>query len=321
MPKIIQPLFVLLQQCADKQHPQRKRGRPLVYGHIPMLLFFITMALKRIHAFKAMADYAQVHYRRFGFASAPSRKTLRRRFLALPAFLQNFMPELASEAGCLDERFSFRTAFADKSIFRALGGLWHKKHRQQGLVPHRSIDTEASWGKSPYHGWRFGYGLHVVANGFRFPMMASVTTASAKDYHQLLGLLSPIAEGCLLVIADAGYRSIRAIMQVWNSLRIFVLTRASFKGESPNKLWYNKIAGHVSAAVLYRRRQPSIEPVFAILKELFALQGEEHLPYKGLAKVEAYLLLLTASLQVLMIFNSIHQHPLQATKPFRFALD
>jgi len=286
-----------------------------------MLLFFITMAFKGIHAFKAMADYAQVHYRRFGFPSPPSRKTLRRRFLALPTFLQSFMPELASEVGELDERFSFRTVFADKSIFRALGGLWHKKHRQQAVVPHRSIDTQASWAKSPYHGWRFGYGLHVVANGFRFPVMACVTTASAKDYHQLLGLLSPIAGGCLLVIADAGYRSIRVIMQVWKSLRIFVLTRSLFKGESPPKRWYNKIAGHVSAAVLYRRRQPSIEPVFSILKELFALKGEEHLPYKGLAKVEAYLLLLTASLQVLMIFNSIHQHPLQATKPFRFALD
>ncbi len=321
MPKIIQPLFVLLQQCADKQHPQPKRGRPLVYGHIPMLLFFITMALKRIHAFKAMADYAQVHYRRFGFPSPPSRKTLRRRFLALPAFLQSFMAELASQAGCLDQRFGFRTAFADKSIFRALGGLWHKKHRQQGVVPHRSIDTEASWGKSTYHGWRFGYGLHVVANGFRFPMMACVTTASAKDYHQLLGLLSPIVEGSLLVIADAGYRSIRVIVQVWKTLRIFVLTRSVFKGERPNQLWYNKSAGHAWAAVLYRRRQPSIEPVFSILKELFALKGEEHLPYKGLAKVEAYLLLATVTLQVMMIFNSIHQHPLQATKPFRFALD
>ena len=286
-----------------------------------MLLFFITMALKRIQAFKAMAAYAQVHYRRFGFVSPPSRKTLRRRFLALPAFLQRFMPELASQAGCLDQRFWFRTAFADKSIFRALGGIWHKKHRQQGLVPHRSIDTEASWGKSPYHGWRFGYGLHVVANRFRFPVMASVTTASAKDYHQLLRLLSPVAQACMLVIADAGYRSIRAIIQVWNALRIFVLTHAPFKGESANKRWYNKLAGHVCAGVLYRRRKPSIEPVFALIKELFALKGEEQLPYKGLAKVEAYLLLATVTLQVMMIFNSIHQHPLQATKPFRFALD
>ena len=321
MPKIIHPLFVLLQQCHNKQHTQRKQGRPLVYGHIPMLLFFITMALKRIHAFKAMADYAQVHYQRFGFPAPPSRKTLRRRFLALPAFLHGFMPELASHAGVLDERFRFRTVFVDKSIFRALGGLWHKKHMKQGLVPHRSIDTEASWGKSPYHGWRFGYGLHLVATRFRFPVMASVTTASAKDYHQLLRLLAPLAHRCQLVIGDAGYRSIRVIMEVWNRLKIFVLTRSAFKDETAHKAWYNRMLAHASVAVLYSWRKPAIEPVFSILKELFALQGEQQLPYKGLAKVEAYLMLVTVSLQVMMIFNSIHQHRLQATKPFRFALD
>ena len=321
MPESIQPLYRWLQECAHRQDGKPKRGRPLVHGHIPMLLFFITMALKRIHAFKAMADYAKVHYRRFGFQSPPSRKTLRRRFLALPSFLQRFMPGLAQEAVTLDVCFSFRTAFADKSIFRALGGLWHKKHRQQGVVPHASIDTEASWGKSPYHGWRFGYGLHVVANRFRFPVMATVTTASAKDYHQLLRLLSPLAAACLLVVVDAGYRSIAVIMKVWKQLRIFVLLRAGFADQSANKTWYNQMIDHVCAALVYQWRKPSIEPVFAIIKELFELDGEHQLPYRGLAKVESYLLLATVSLQVMMVFNSIHQHRLQVTKPFRLALD
>ena len=268
-----------------------------------------------------MADYAQVHYRRCGFTAPTSRKTLRRRFLALPAFLHSFMPEVASQAGVLDERFRFRSAFVDTSLFRALGRLWHKKHMKQGLVPHRSIDTEASWGKSPYHRWRFGYGLHGLATRLRFPVMVVVTTARAKDYHQLLGLLTPLARGCQLVIGDAGYRSIRVIMEVWKRLRIFVLTRTSCKGESAQKAWYNRMLAHASVAVLYSRRKPAIELVFSILKELFSLQGEQQLPYKGLAKVEAYLMLVTASLQVMMLFNSIHQPRLQATRPFRFAFD
>ena len=88
----------------------------------------------------AMADYAQMHYRRFGFPAPPSRKTLRRRFLALPAFLQGFMPELASEVGGLDERFSFRTAFADKSIFRGrplAPKASQARHRAASLDGHR----------------------------------------------------------------------------------------------------------------------------------------------------------------------------------------
>ena len=104
-------------------------------------------------------------------------------------------------------------------------------------------------------------------------------------------------------------------------MKIFVLLRKAFKTESQHKGWYNRCLNSPWVAVLYRRRQPSIEPVFALIKELFDLKGEAKLPYKGLAKVEAYLLLTTVTVQVLMIFNSIYQHPLQATKPFRFAFD
>ncbi len=279
------------------------------------------MALKGIHRFKAMADYAAVHYERFGFPSAPSRKTLRRRFLALPKWLSFWMPVLAQEALVFDERFGFRTACVDKSVFRAKGGIWHKKNRLQGIVPHPSIDTDASWGKSAYHGWRFGYGLHLVANRHRFPVMACVRTASGKDYHQLLYLLTPLMQRCRLVIADAGYRSIQVIMKLWKVLRIFVLLQTPFKSESQNKSWYNRQIAHYCAGLLYRRRGPSIEPVFAIIKELFELKGEAQLPYKGMAKVDSYLMLVTVTVQIMMIFNSIHGHPLQATKPFRFALD
>jgi hypothetical protein len=52
---------------------------------------------------------------------------------------------------------------------------------KEGIIPHTSIDTEASWAKSDYHGWRFGYGLHLIVNQFRFPIAAIVATASDKD--------------------------------------------------------------------------------------------------------------------------------------------
>lgn len=317
----IQPLFRFLQTVEAQRQSKPTRGRPLVYSNAAMLLFFITMALKRIHAFKAMTDYANHHYARFGFERPPSRKTLRRRFLALPTLIQAFMPVLAAEAHGLDERFGFRIAFVDKSLFRAHGGLWHKQHIKSGQVPHPSIDTDASWGKSAYHGWRFGYGLHLVCNRLRFPVMAWATTASVKEYHVLMALLSSLAQRCLLVVADAGYRSIRVLGQVWKQLKIFVLLPSPFKSISPAKQWYNALFEGTQARWLYAKRKPSIEPVFSLVKELYALKGEASLPYRGLSRVQAYLLLTAFSVQVLMIYNSIHRHPLQATKPFRLALD
>jgi hypothetical protein len=36
-----------------------------------------------------------------------------------------------------------RAAAIDSTVLQARGGVWHKKHRDAGVVPHTSIDTEA----------------------------------------------------------------------------------------------------------------------------------------------------------------------------------
>ena len=46
---------------------------------------------------------------------------------------------------------------------RARGGVWHKKHREAGVVPHTTIDTEAHWTKSGWHGWVYGWKLHLAS--------------------------------------------------------------------------------------------------------------------------------------------------------------
>jgi hypothetical protein len=37
-----------------------------------------------------------------------------------------------------------RAVAIDSTPLRARGGVWHKKHREAGEVPHTSIDTEAA---------------------------------------------------------------------------------------------------------------------------------------------------------------------------------
>jgi hypothetical protein len=38
----------------------------------------------------------------------------------------------------------------DSTLLREEGGVWHKKAAK---VAHTSIDTEAAWSKSGWHGW------------------------------------------------------------------------------------------------------------------------------------------------------------------------
>jgi hypothetical protein len=73
---------------------------------------------------------------------------------------------------------------------RARGGVWHQKHREQGEIPHTSIDPEAHWTKSGWHGWVYGWKLHVVSvvAGVWFPIAAVLTPANVADFEHDLEL-------------------------------------------------------------------------------------------------------------------------------------
>ncbi len=75
----------------------------------------------------------------------PSRRTWERRLKGLPA-------SLPAQIGCLGRLLvelidpwhnCGRAVALESTILRARGGQWHQKHREQGLVPHTSLDQQA----------------------------------------------------------------------------------------------------------------------------------------------------------------------------------
>lgn len=268
-----------------------------------------------------MHKWAKANYALLGWQRAPDRKTIRRRFLKLPTVLHVLMPTIARQCLALNySLFGYAWSYADKSVFRALGGLWHKKHRLLGVVPHSSIDTDASWAKSAYHGWRFGYGLHVICNRYRFPLMATVTTASTKDYDLLKPLVAPLRANLSMVMADKGYFSLAALQSLYDQFSVLVITPSLFKAEqvlTHFQRYYNELAGCVLGRLGYSRRKPCIEPCFAHLKDLTGLTGEHQLPYRGLDRVSSYLLVASCTVQLMMYDNYTHQRELGSMEAFR----
>lgn len=312
-------ILQFLQRCYATYEQKRGRGRPFVYSQASMTLFFMVMAIKKIYSFKAMTKYVKQHYADFGFAKAPSRKTIRRRFLSLPCCIHWLLPEVVRQCQELDyPTFRCSWAFVDKSVFRALGGLWHKKHMLQGIVPHPSIDTDASWSKSPYYGWRFGYGLHLVCLQNRFPVAAWVTTASLKDHSQMVKLVEAIKEMVGIVVGDAGYRCLKVIQLLWSEFGILLQTPKAFTTylKRPFVKWYNSMIQVAPAKLLYRHRKPAIEPLFALIKHIFDLEGEKQLPYKGIDKVSAFLMIGPLTVQLMMRDNFIHHRDWASTESF-----
>lgn len=59
-------------------------------------------------------------------------------------------------------------AACDSTAVRAHGGVWHKKDREAGVGPPTSIDIEAHWSKSGWHGWWYGWKLHLAVSIGRY---------------------------------------------------------------------------------------------------------------------------------------------------------
>ena len=59
----------------------------------------------------------------------------------------------------------------------------HPQYRKANRVPERlrRLDTDASWSKSAYHGWVYGYGVHLTCSLAGFPKLVQVETGSVSE--------------------------------------------------------------------------------------------------------------------------------------------
>jgi hypothetical protein len=192
----------------------RGRGRPRTYPDRLFLQALVIMIVRHLHTVHALLSVlaqptAEMHTLRGLLTVAgrfPARRTWERRRQAIPA-------TLPAQIGCLGRALVSlvrpwagcgRAAAIDSTVLRTRGGVWHKKDREAGTVPHTSIDTEAHWTKSGWHGWVYGWKLHLVTTvaGAWIPLAADLTAANVADNVQALTLLPELPAEVRFVLGD-----------------------------------------------------------------------------------------------------------------------
>ena len=216
-----EPLLVILVKLVDRipvpPPGPRGRGRPQTYPNrlfLRALVIMIVRHLHKVHELLTVLDQPTAEMQTIrGLLTEnghyPSRRTWERRLHALP-------DSLPAQIGCLGRYLVSlidpwahrgRAAAIDSTVLPANGGVWHKKHRDQGLVPHTSIDTEAAWTKSGWHGWVYGWKLHVVTlvAAVWIPLAADVTPANVADNKAAPALLRELPLDTRFVLGDRHY--------------------------------------------------------------------------------------------------------------------
>jgi hypothetical protein len=217
-------LLVTLVKLVDRlptpmPPPKRGRGRPKVYPDRLFLKALVIMIVRHLHTvhelLSVLAQPTPEMVTLRGLLTEqgcyPTRRTWERRLKALPE-------TLPAQIGCLGRHLvdliqpwvsSGRAAAIDSTILRSRGGVWHQKHRQQAEVPHTSIDTQAHWTKSGWHGWVYGWKLHVVCvvAAIWFPIAAVLTPANVADSDPAPDLLREVPAEVHLILGDRHYNT------------------------------------------------------------------------------------------------------------------
>jgi hypothetical protein len=298
---------------------KRGRGRPKTYPDrlfLQALVIMIVRHLHTVHELLSVLDQptAEMQLLRDVLTCDgryPTRRTWERRLKALPA-------SLPAQIGCLGRALvewiepwasCGRAAAIDSTILRARGGVWHKKDREADVVPHTSIDTEAHWTKSGWHGWVYGWKLHLVTTvaAVWIPLAADLTAANVADNEQALKLLPELPADVRYVLGDQHYNDVAIRAACAAEGRELVATR---RGRYPHT-----DDGVEVRRVFHELRSRAIENLNEQFKGIF--DGHGQVPTKGLANTRRFALGAVLVYQLTLWYR--HEHGLDlrvGLKPF-----
>jgi hypothetical protein len=269
------------------------RGRPIVYSDTLFLKALVVMIVRRLHKvgellavleeptpeMRSLRELLSGPDGRF-----PSRRTFERRLRALPETLPERIGLLGRHLVGLLKPWAKtgRAAAIDSTVLRARGGVWHKKDKEAGVVPHSSIDTEAGWTYSGFHGWVYGWKLHLACTvaGVWIPLAARLTPANVHDGRIAPLFIEQLPEEARFVLGDKHYDA--------KHLKERCLTDGRFLVSPKRGAYPHTDEGVEVRRIFHLLRHRAIENLNGHFKVLF--EAYEAVPTKGEADTARFAL-------------------------------
>jgi hypothetical protein len=181
----------------------------------------------------------------------------------------------------------------DSTVLRAHGRVWHKKHREAGIVPHTSIDTEAGWIKSRWHGWVYGWKRHVVVTvtAVWLPSAAELTPANTVDNEVAPRLLPKLPPALRCLLGDTSYDDAALREQCAAAGYCLVTIQGG--------MYPHQDDGVEVRRLFHQLRSHSIENFNEQLKSIFDTHGQ--VPPRGLVATQGWVLGAVLGYQVVLL--------------------
>jgi hypothetical protein len=309
-------LLILLVDLIDvipSPPAERRRGRRPTYSDRLFLKALVVMLVRDVSTVDGLlailaqptSEMQALRERLTVNGRFPSRRTWERRLRALPGSLP---ARIACLGAYLVERLApwadgGRAAAIDSTVLRARGGVWHKKDREAGVVPHTSIDTEAHWTKSGWHGWVYGWKLHLVVSvaAVWIPLAAELTPANAADNETAPRLLKVVPTAVRFILGDTAYQDPALHEHCAATDRLLVATR---RGAYPHT-----DDGVEVRRVFHQLRSHAIENFNGQFKGIFDVYGS--VPTRGLVPTQRFALGAVFLYQLTLLYRFEHHQDLR----------
>jgi hypothetical protein len=312
-----QSVLVTLVQLVDRlpwppEPVKRPRGRPKTYSDRLLVKALVIMIIRRLYTAYALLAFLeqddplpqQLRSLLYEQGRFPTRRTWERRLAALPQRLPGLIGCVGRHLVALLQPWATRgrAVAVDSTPLATGGGVWHKKHREQGLIPHSSIDTEAGWSKSGWHGWWYGWKLHlaVTVGALWIPLAAELTVANRGDNEAAPLLLAQLPAEVRYVLGDTHYNDPELRRQCQRQGWELVATR---RGSYPH------LDGGVEVRkVFHKLRSQAIEPFNGLFKNVF--EWRVKMPVKGVQRSQLLALGAVVIYQLVLLYQHERNLPL-----------
>lgn len=319
-------IFTLFARFQQTEPYMLKYERMKTFKSGEMIVLFTLFQFRRLFEFSAQRKWLEHHpelMELLEFERIPHRTTLSRRYKALFELISDFIFFIGQEVEDLDSAFQNDALVEDKSLFKADGPVWHQSDRKENRVPEklRRLDQDATWSKSGYHGWVYGYGLHMTCTKDAFPKMIRIETASVSDAiildqkaDTILNLIQPRT-----LVADDGYTKAMRIRN-WFKRGTLLITPALKWIHGKYAETYHQFLASEFAKDHFVKRKTSVEPLFDLVAKTIDATGlQKQLRVQWLKNVRTNIALGVLSVQISMIMNSIWGYPLREISGMRAA--
>jgi Transposase DDE domain len=283
----------------------RARGCPKRYSDRLIMKALVIMILRRLYSAYALLSFLdqddpvpqQLRPLLMEQGRFPSRRTWERRLARLPETLPGVIGSTGRALVILLTPWARqgRAVSFDSTPLQTAGGVWHKKHREQGEIPHSSIDTEAGWSKSGWHGWWYGWKLHlaVTVGAVWIPLAAELTVANHADNEVAPRLLEQLPPEVRYVLGDTHYNDPELRRQCHRRGCELVATR---RGPHPHD-----DGGVAVRKVFHQLRSKAIEPFNGLFKNVF--EWRVKMPVKGVQRSQLLALGAVVIYQLVLLYQ------------------